>query len=107
MSSNSIPGPSRRVYRNGERAWVGDCPQDATEAADVPDQGDARWQSGKPTALDVRVLTLSPFYPSGRLGACVESKASNSLFRNVNHPSFEGVRAWMDLDALSWQPIRA
>ena len=97
-----------RLFRNTARAWVGEpCTQhDATQVAEVPAEDDSRWQHGTPTLLDQKVLTLSPFFPSGRLGACVEEKKSNPMLsRYPNHPPFAGVVAWRSLEALNWTPL--
>ena len=95
----------QKVYFAADRAWVGEvwvgrCPADATHEADIPEISDPRWTPGKPSLLDTSVLTLSPFAPSNRLGACVEMKSSNPITLYPNHPPFAGVVAWMDLDAL-------
>lgn len=108
MTSIAETAPrGERIFRNATRSWVGaPCTQqDATLAADVPAADDVRWHRGMPTVLDKRVLTLSPFAPSGRLGCCVEEKKSAPLFRHPNHPPFAGAVAWMDLDQLDWNPI--
>lgn len=86
-------------------AWVGECRGNATQVADVPAADDPRWIAGLPNLLDTEVLTLSPFYPSGRLGCCVEQKESKPISRHPNHPPFRGCRAWMPLDALAWRPV--
>ena len=88
------------LYFSDSRAWVGDCAQDATHSMSVPDPEDHRWIIGRPTVLDTRVLTLSPFYPSGRLGCCVEYKESKPFTLYPNHPSFGGCVAWMHLETL-------
>lgn len=90
----------QKLYFAADRTWVGDCSQDATHEADTPDAKDARWIPGVPSILDTSVLTLSPFYPSGRLGVCVESKSSKPPVMEPNHPPFRSVVAWMHLDAL-------
>lgn len=88
----------------GER-WVGRTPAEAVARAPVPASDDPRWQKGKPEVLDTPVLTLSPFSPSGRLGAKVEQKARHPQFRYPNHPPFDGAVAWMPLEALDWSPV--
>lgn len=90
----------RKLYFSEDRAWVGDTSQDATHQIDIPDATDTRWIQGVPSILDKSVLTLSPFYPSGRLDVCVESKSSRSPVMQPNHPAFQGAVAWMHLDAL-------
>jgi hypothetical protein len=95
----------RKIYFAPDRTWVGEVwvgrhPKDATHEADIPPVTDPRWIQGKPSILDTSVLTLSPFYPSGRLDACVEYKESNPISQYPNHPPFAGVVAWMHLDAL-------
>ncbi len=95
-----------KLYRSAVgHAWVGECQQDATHTADIPNSDDSRWVIGIPETLDVEVLTLSPFYPSGRPGVCVELKKSKPLTQYQNHPPFEGCKAWMSVDAIDWQPI--
>lgn len=98
----------KKVFRTATRAWVGECQQDAAAAADVPDITDPRWIKGKPEGLfDVDVLTLSPFFPSGRLDVCVERKSSKPLGRYPNHPPFAGAVAWMPLGDLQWRSVEA
>lgn len=103
--------PDRELYQRADgSAWVGEVsadhfPQDAVARAPLPSSDDPRWQPGRPTALDVQVLTLSPFYPSQRLGVTVEQKTSRPLFRHPNHPPFEGAVAWMPLGAIRWSPL--
>lgn len=95
-----------KVFRTQFRAWVGECQQDATAVADVPDSSDPRWIRGKPEGIfDVDLLTLSPFFPSGRLDVCIERKASKPLSRYPNHPPFQGVVAWMPLGDLRWESV--
>jgi len=95
----------QHVYKNETHAWVGECGLDAQFVADIPAEDDPRWQEGKPELLDTELLTLSPFYPSGRLGACVEKKSCHPMFRYANHPAFQGCKKWMHLDALVWMPF--
>lgn len=95
----------RAVFFSPTRCWVGDSPQEATHWAEVPLPDDPRWIPGKPDILDTQVLTLSPFYPSGRLGVCVELKSSQPFGLYPNHPPFEGARAWMMPDELERRPI--
>jgi len=85
--------------------WVGRIPDSAAFTAPLPAADDPRWTPGTPTALDTEVLTLSPFYSNGRLGVCVEKKASQPLGRYPNHPPFFGCRAWMPLDAIEWRTV--
>ena len=102
---------SHKVYQStdghawvGEH-WVGRHPRGAVLEAEVPAVDDQRWVAGVPSVRDVEVLTLSPFYPSGRLGACIEKLDSAPQFPNrSNHPVFEGCRAWMPIDMLDWRP---
>ncbi len=96
---------SQLLYCSPTRAWVGEfgVQQDANLCADVPDVDDVRWRAGVPTVLDEQVLTLSPFFPSGRLGVCFEKKDSVPKFPNANHPPFQGVVAWMPMHELVWR----
>ena len=76
----------QKVYFAADRTWVGEvwvgrCPADATHEADIPEISDPRWISGKPNLLDTSVLTLSPFAPSNRLGACLEMKLTDARQR--------------------------
>ena len=87
-------------------AWVGECKQEATHTADIPNPDDSRWVSGAPSLLDTEVLTLSPFFPSGRFGVCVEKKDSKPFSRYMNHPPFEGCKKWMLLDVIDWQVLQ-
>lgn len=84
--------------------WAGRTPDNAAFTAQLPTAEDPRWTPGTPDVLDTEVLTLSPFSPAGRLGVCVEQKASQPLGRYPNHPPFFGCRAWMSLDAIEWRP---
>lgn len=96
----------RKVFRRADgSAWAGDCQQDAIASAPLPDASDPRWVPGKPDVLDAEILTLSPFFPSGRLGVEIERKSSTPLGRYPNHPPFAGCTAWMPLDALQWTDI--
>lgn len=100
-----------KLYRSADgHAWVGEYfegrfPSNATHVADLPDEDDPRWRPGVPAFSDVEFITLSPFFPSGRLGVCVEKKSSDPLFRHVNHPAFQGCKAWMPVSETSWAPI--
>lgn len=95
-----------KLFRRADgHAWVGECQEDATHTAEIPTPDDSRWTPGVPHALDTEVLTLSPFYPSGRLGVCVESRSITPLFRYPNHSPFEGCKAWMAIDDIDWQPV--
>lgn len=94
------------LYFSENRSWVGErgVPQDAITACEVPAVEDPRWIQGNPKwipeLMDVPVLTLSPFYPSGRLGACVEMQSSKPPIMKPNYPSFAGCMAWMKLESL-------
>lgn len=86
-------------------AWVSDTVQaHATHIADLPLESDVRWRVGVPSVADVEFITLSPFWPSGRLGVCVEIRRSNRIMY-VNHPAFAGCKAWMPVSAATWRPI--
>lgn len=85
--------------------WVGRYPSTAVATADLPPAEDPRWTPGAPHEPDVQFLTLSPFYPTGRLGVTVERKSSAPLFPNGNHPPFFGCKAWMRLDQVNWAPV--
>lgn len=104
---------ARQLYRRADgsawvgEVWVGRTPPDAVAVAFLPAEDDPRWRPGQPTVLDTPVLTLSPFFPSGRLDVAVERKASQPLGQYPNHPPFEGARAWMPLDAIAWEPVSA
>lgn len=97
-----------RLYMDESgHAWVGEhwvlrYPAQAVKIAKVPSKDDPRWMQGVPTILDKEVLTLSPFFPSGELNACVEKKNSKPPFDNPNHPPFYGCKAWMTLDKIEW-----
>jgi hypothetical protein len=99
------------LYRDAQgHAWVGEqaagwLPDSAAQTAEVPAADDPRWVPGVPRELDTQVLTLSPFYPTGRLGACVERKSSTPLGQYPNHPPFEGCLAWMPLSAIAWNDV--
>lgn len=90
----------RKLYFSDTRQWVGECQQDATHTANTPDANDPRWIKGKPSILDVTVLTLSPFYPTMRLDVSCERKSSKKPIMEPNHPPFAGCVAWMSLDAI-------
>jgi hypothetical protein len=99
-----------RLYRAMNHAWVGEhwvgrFPINATDYAELPPADDPRWIKGTPTVLDTEVLTLSPFYPSRRLGVCVEKKESQPFSRHPNHPPFQGAVAWMPLDVIAWDKV--
>lgn len=104
------PHPAQKLYRDTDgHAWVGEYwvgrrPQNAVLEADIPAATDPRWVHGVPSVLDVEVLTLSPFFPSGRLGACVERKGSKRDYSLSNHPPFDGCTAWMPIDMVDWKP---
>ncbi len=105
MSHDAWPPGHRLFFRADGSAWVGEhwvrrMPESAVACADLPHQGDPRWIPGVPSLLDVQVLTLSPFYPSGRLGVSVQRKESKPLMTYPNHPAFAGCVAWMPLDDL-------
>ncbi|MBN3777012.1 hypothetical protein G3O06_05435 [Burkholderia sp. Ac-20345] len=74
-----------------------------THWCEIPSESDARWREGNPwddaDAQDVGVLTLSRFYPSGRLTVSWERKRPDSR-ADVNHPVFAGAHAWMLVDEL-------
>lgn len=104
---SNIP-QDRCIFVSPARSWVGSirCPQDALAAYPLPAADDPRWVSGVPAALDTPVLTLSPFFPAGRLGVAVETKRSRPFSRHPNHPPFAGVQAWMPLTALRLEDRR-
>jgi hypothetical protein len=80
---------------------VGETIQDdVTHCLPIPDVNDLRWIDGMLNVLDVDVLTLSHFYPSGKLGACIERKSSIPPIMAVNHPAFTGCVKWMLIDML-------
>lgn len=87
----------RKLFIAADRAWIGECRQDAHTELPIPAADDPRWIQGVPTALDTQVLTLCPFYPSGRLDVSVEIKRSQPLSRYPNHPPFQGCKAWMHI----------
>lgn len=95
----------QQLFKTATHSWVGECQMDATHVAEVPSSEDSRWIPGRPEILDTEVLTLSPFYPSGRLGVCVEKKLSKPFSTNTNHPSFGGCKAWMQMGNIPWQEI--
>lgn len=76
---------------------------DATHWCALPSETDPRWRQGNPwhhpDAQDVGVLTLSHFYPSGRLGVTHERKRPGAR-EDVNHPAFVGAVAWMPASEL-------
>ena len=78
-------------------AWVGECKGRAHTVLDLPAGDDPRWIPGIPSLIDTQVLTLSPFYPSGRLGVSVEILRSEPSIMHPNHPPFIGCRAWMPI----------
>ena len=100
-----------RLYKTADgRAWVGEhwvgrYPSNAIFYTELPPADDTRWIKGVPHQLDTQYLTLSPFYPDGRLGVCVDLKESKPPFRYPNHPAFAGCRAWMEVDAINWHPV--
>ncbi len=98
---------SLKLLRNAAgHAWVGETFQDATHVAAFPEADDPRWIPGIPTQQDTEFVTLSPFFPSGRLGVAVEISRSNMpKFGGPNHPPFFGCKAWMQVDALHWHPV--
>ncbi len=107
---------NRIYFRADGTAWVGEYfvgryPDEATRVAELPPADDARWRPGKPYVQDEQVVTLCPFYPSGRLGVCIEIYRSTSPFlRSANHPPFEGAQKWMPLtcvreDATAIHPV--
>lgn len=81
---------------------------EATHWCDIPSERDARWRPGNPfhipEAEGKGVLTLCPFYPSGRLGVCWERKTLGSR-RDVNFPTFDGAKAWMLADELRGEAL--
>lgn len=92
-------------------AWVGEHfkgrqPAAATHVAALPDPADPRWRQGSPQVPGAQLITLSPFYPSGRLGVCVELKEERPLSLFPNHPAFHGCRAWMPVSEASWTPLQ-
>lgn len=101
-----------KLYRTAcGHAWVGEFfvgrfPEHATHVAELPAEDDSRWRPGAPPACDdIEFITLSPFFPSGRLGVCVEKKSSALLGLHANHPPFFGCRAWMPVMETHWKPI--
>lgn len=95
----------RKLYQRADgRVWAGDCPDRAVRVAELPSADDVRWRQGVPSILDTQVLTLSPFYPTNRLGVSVESKSSQPTIRYPNHVAFDGCKAWMPLDLVVWSP---
>lgn len=75
-----------------------------THWIEVPGEKDAVWRKGNPShiddLIDKQVLTLSPFYPSGNLGASIEVRKTSSLGQYPNHPPFEGVKQWLPVEEL-------
>lgn len=75
-----------------------------THWLEIPDGQDSVWNKGNPAhvdgVLDKQVLTLSSFYPSGKLGAALEVKSSSPIGMYPNHPAFEGAKFWLLVEDL-------
>lgn len=95
----------RKLYRDPTgQIRLSDACGAATHFSELPEVSDPRWVKGRPTVLDTRVLTLSPF-SSGKLGVEIENKTSQPIGQYPNHPPFEGVVAWMPLELIQWEEI--
>lgn len=111
MQKQGLTPSDVRLYRRADGyAWVGEhfvgrFPDQATHYAETPESNDSRWRPGVPVFADVQFITLSPFYPSGRLGVSVEMRVSNPVCLYSNHPAFEGCKAWMPVSETKWSPI--
>jgi hypothetical protein len=110
QTNTSMASPIDTLYKTATgHAWVGETwigrnPTAAAFSARLPVADDPRWAPGKPSMLDTEFPTLSPFFPSDRLGVSVEKKPSQPMFQNVNHPPFQGCVAWMPMESIEWQP---
>ncbi len=102
------------IYRDGKPVYPHGRPENGFNAvawAELPSEDDSRWKTTRPP-LDTRVLTLCPWYPSGKLNVQIEEKQSKPFFRNPNHPPFHAMKGWMFLDELkselkyldNWKP---
>jgi len=90
------------IYLNGKPLCQYGRPENGFEAvawAELPQEDDSRWKTNQPP-FDTRVLTLCPWYPSGKLNVQIEEKMSKPFFRNPNHPPFFAMKGWMFIDEL-------
>lgn len=111
ISGQKVPS-AKVLYQSEEgHVWVGEYwygrpPANAVSTAPLPLVDDPRWQEGVPKITDIEVLTLSPFYPCGRLDVSVEMRRSTPLTRHQNHPPFDGCKAWMPISAILWTAVQ-
>lgn len=80
-------------------------PQNAEFFCEVPSNDSSKWIIGKPSVPNVQFLTISPFYPSGRLDVSVEINSEPKIMRHENHPAFAGCVKYMPVHLLDFRPI--